>query len=185
MNKFAEHVKKEILKSADNIQDREFKELYLSLINRKMTIKEYRNKIDNMSYEKRMAYYDWLKKENLAIDEMEQVHFLDTVDRAYGINATKKKQVSKMAKIDSKEILKKANATEGSLENVFAIIYKFSEDNVQEYMALKKNNNGNYLLVKSEDLHNNNITSSSYWEVSERFIKQSIANGKMELIYEG
>ena len=101
-------------KNADKIQDRQFKEIYLNLIDHKTPLKDYRTLLDNMSYEERMAYYKWLKDNNHAIDEMEMVNFLRTLDNTHGINANKKAKTNKLANIIGREINKSAKVNKNS-----------------------------------------------------------------------
>ena len=82
------------------------------------------------------------------------------------------------------KIFKKAAENDLDLDHVWSIIYKFSDDDIREYMVTDKDENGRYTLLNLKDNNNGNITLDSYWKVSERFIRENVKSGKMLLTYD-
>lgn len=69
------------------------------------------------------------------------------------------------------------------LDNVWSIRYKFSDDNIKEYMVTDFDGKY-YILLNLKDINSQNVSDDSYWKVSERFIRENVKNGKMQLTYD-
>lgn len=81
------------------------------------------------------------------------------------------------------KISKKAAENDLDLDHVWSIIYKFSDDDIREYMVTDFDGKY-YTLLNLKDNNSGNITIDSYWRVSERFIRENVKNGKMLLTYD-
>ncbi len=147
----------------------------------KQSIKWYNIQLDKNKAEKLKSY---LKENNIKyeVSEVENnngnlIHF------EIQLNPKMLQTVSSYIDNNINKTSKKASEDDLDLDNVWSITYKFSDDNIKEYMVTDFDGKY-YILLNLKDINSQNVSDDSYWKVSERFIRENVKNGKMQLTYD-